>query len=681
VATLIVTSPTVAVPTATFKISTFEQLNKGEPQGTFISSEGEVVAGRSATRLKFSPGAMVFSTTSDNRGTIFFGTGDQGHLLAVREGKVRKVADLKSILVTSLALGPKGKILAGTMPGARVLLVDGRTGKWQELAKLPAEHVWALAYDSRAGRIYAASGSPGKIFSIPESGGTPEVLFDPEEKHLLCLARQKDGSLLTGSSDKAILYRVTGKDLGTAVHDFDANELRDVVVAPDGSLYVAVNKFTRKTSGLPRFDSTKEGEEGTAIKVDKDKKKEPSKVRAQELRPGAKTGKGALYRLGPRGSIDQLLSLEKSYFTDLALDADGLLWAGDGTKGKVYIVRDKRTVLTAFDVDERQVLALGVSGRSHYLGTGDAGAIYRVSAATGPRPAYLSEVFDASFPAHWGNMHMMASGPLTLASRTGNTSKPDKTWSKWRETKPLTSGLLRLASPSGRYLQARMTWPPSRAGVLRSFSVYYRPKNQRARVSEITFGDGEKSDKDKPKPKTPKIKIKWKVDNPDKDQLVYRLFYREEMGLTWRSLGNANEPLKKTEFEWDTEPVADGFYRVKVEASDEQANAPRETLTDSRISPRLLVANRKPELASLITRYPWVSGMARDSYSPIKRIEYSLDGKPWRLVGPLDGIYDSPSESFRFRLPDKLKQGSHVLAVRAIDAAGNMGVDQVYVVR
>ena len=54
-----------------------------------------------------------------------------------------------------------------------------------------------------------------------------------------------------------------------------------------------------------------------------------------------------------------------------------------------------------------------------------------------------------------------------------------------------------------------------------------------------------------------------------------------------------------------------------------------------------------------------------------------MDGKGWRLVGPLDGIYDSPAEAFRFQLPADLPRGDHVLAVRAIDEAGNMGVVQV----
>ncbi len=51
-------APAGAVPTATFKVSTFEDLNKGKPKGTFISSKGEVVAGRSLKQIK-TKAAMV----------------------------------------------------------------------------------------------------------------------------------------------------------------------------------------------------------------------------------------------------------------------------------------------------------------------------------------------------------------------------------------------------------------------------------------------------------------------------------------------------------------------------------------------------------------------------------------------------------------------------------------------
>lgn len=664
-----------AVPTAIFRVSTFAELDKGEPHGTFISSKGEVVVGRSSKRLKVST-AMMWSTVRDNTGTVYFGSGDEGALFETKGDVVRKVAQLNGVLITSLALGPTGKLLAAIIPEAKIIEIDIKTGQWRQLARLSAQYIWSLLYDAKAQRIYAASGSPGKIFMIPEPGGTPQIYYDPEEQHLLCLAQTSDGALLTGGADKAILYRITNKGVGTALHDFDATELRDVLVSPQGSIYVAVNKFERKGSGLPRFDRTEEGEEGTAIRtVTNDKTKH--KTRAQEFRPGAKKGKGALYRLDSNGRADQLLDLDDGYFTDLKLDANGTLWAGDGTQGKVYLVRPDRTVMTAFDFPERQVLALAINGNGpSYIGTGDSGTIYRISAGPSKASEYLSQIFDAKFTARWGNVQYLASENMQLESRSGNTAKPDKTWNGWKPAKPQNKAVAvaQVVSPPGRYLQLRMRWPVATEGMLRSFNIYYLPQNQPPQLADITV-EGSKE-----KPHSAKLKIRWKVENPDGDTLDYRLYYREEMGLTWRLISGL-DPLDKTEFEWDTESIPDGYYRVKVVTSDEMDNSPEATLNDSQISERLLIDNRKPEIANLSVRQLWVSGIARDSYSSIKRIEYSIDSKAWRLISPQDDIYDSPTEAFRFHLPDDVAPGAHVLAIRALDEADNMGVNQIRFVK
>jgi len=658
-----------AVPTATFKVSTYDELNKGEPQGTLVSSKGEVLVGRGSAKLKGPKALMMWASTRDHKGTVYFGTGAGGTLLSVKGNKVKKVADLNAILITTLAAGRRGKLLAGTMPDARILEVDTRTGKWKELARLPSEHVWALLYDAKAKKIYAASGAPGKVFSIPAGGGKPSVYYDPDEKHLLCLQRGPKGALLAGSGNKAILYRITGKGKATAVHDFDATELRDVEVTGDGTIYVAVNKFTLKSGGLPRYDRSKKGKGGTAMKFPK-KKAKRAKFRASELRSGAKSGKGALFRI-KGDTVEQVIALKDGYFTDLQVDPAGVLWAGEGAKGKVFWVQKDKTVQSAFDFTERQVLSLAVGGKQQYLGTGDAGVIYRVKAGPGAKPAYLSEVLDAKVNAHWGVVHYRTSGRLALASRSGHTTKPDKTWTPWRAAGRHGGDRLKLTSPPGRYLQLKFTWSAPFSGVLRSFTAYYRPVNRRAKITELTVAEPAKG-----KPRTPKLKLKWKVENDDKDALVYRVEMREEMATAWRRI-SGTKPLEKAEFEWDTEPVPDGYYRVRVIASDEKANAPQFTLTDTRVSARLLVDNRKPRVNGLAARYPQVSGTAQDSYSPIKRIEYSIDGESWRLVAPLDGIFDTPGEAFRFKLPADLPKGDHVLAVRATDEAGNMGVAQV----
>jgi hypothetical protein len=63
-----------------------------------------------------------------------------------------------------------------------------------------------------------------------------------------------------------------------------------------------------------------------------------------------------------------------------------------------------------------------------------------------------------------------------------------------------------------------------------------------------------------------------------------------------------------------------------------------------------------------------------DSFSLIKRAEYSLDAGDWHFVEPVDQLSDSKSESYDFSLP--LLGGTsgqeHVVVVRVYDRYDNL---------
>ena len=55
---------------------------------------------------------------------------------------------------------------------------------------------------------------------------------------------------------------------------------------------------------------------------------------------------------------------------------------------------------------------------------------------------------------------------------------------------------------------------------------------------------------------------------------------------------------------------------------------------------------------------------------------FALNGKKSENVFPSDGLFDSRSETFRFRTPT-LRPGTYVLVLRVRDAAGNTGSGDV----
>lgn len=654
--------PALAGTTRSFSLNTYKDFEEGEATGVLLSSLGEAQSGYSAARLELGE-ALVYSSATGPDGTIYLGTGDQGQVYRYQQGKLHRLAKLDAVLVASLAVSKAGVVFAGTMPGGRVYAITP-DGKARQLADLDAEHVWALVYDEGRKILYAATGPRGRLFAIDAShlerqgARRDRLVYDSGEKHLLSLLPGPNGSLLAGSADQAILYQITPTASGATVrarYDFPGDELRAIARHGD-TLYVAVNAFTQANN------DAKSGGAGGGFQRER-------------------KGKGALYRLDPDGRVEQLHALTDGYFTALHVDHSGSVWAASGSKGRVYLIRPDRTVVTAFDLPERQVLTLafspGANGPNGLLGTGDAGAIYRLSSSPPKDAHYLTRVLDAQFPSRWGAVRWSGSG-VTMQTRSGNTARPDKTWSGWTapaSTRHLPHGAEgHVASPAGRYLQVRAGFD-SPQSLLRGLTVYYQPQNQRPLVTTITVGDEGDAAAASKKPRTPVLKLHWQVENPDHDELVYRVYFRLEGEHNWKPLGGP-EPLTATEYDWNTESVPDGNYQVQIVASDERSNPRPEALTHALTSAPFLIDNRKPEVAELRVNYPHVSGRAHDSFSTITALSYSIDGGEWQPLAPRDGIFDDSDEPFALLLPDKLTTGMHSLAVRAVDAADNVGATQ-----
>jgi hypothetical protein len=386
--------------------------------------------------------------------------------------------------------------------------------------------------------------------------------------------------------------------------------------------------------------------------------------------------------------MEQMFSIPDGYFTALAFDEGGRAYVGTGTEGRVWRVAADRTAALAIDVSQRQALTVLRAGNGFLVGTGDVGGVYRAAPAAPKQATYLSRVLDGEYRSRWG-LFRWHGAHVSVETRSGNTAKPDATWTSFAGLeKPHPTpegGVGQVASPPARYVQYRATFGAPE-GRLAAVTLAYLPQNQRARITELAPADSGgpapaagglggltvgASAPAAARTHQTVIKLRWKVENPDGDELNYRLAFRQEGDAVWRPLGGP-EPLTKTEYDWNTEGLPDGTYIVKVTASDERS-VPRELALESTFtSAPILVDNRKPEIAGLTMKWPYVSGRARDDQSPIVAMEYSIDGGDWQILAAADGICDDLVESFTIKLP-ALAPGPHAIAVRAWDSGDNVG--------
>jgi len=666
-----------AVSTQVWVNQTYADFNQGEGHGVLVDSRGLLRPGLVLKRRAVKGVSLVFALL-EHGGKVYVGTGDKGEVWVFDGFRAKKLVSLPgAVLVTSLVAGPKTTIYAGTIPEGKIFAVDTRTGKARLFAKLKAKHIWAMVAEPKTGAIFAGTGPKGELYRV-SAAGKATLYWKAPDKHVLALTYGPGGALYAGTSPKAIVYRLVRKGVARAVHDFDATEVR-ALAGNRRVLYAAVNKIKGPRTWSVKVPS-RHKKAGTAVHGVV--RKRPPEIRIPRL--GAKKGMGGVFRIWGTGAAEQLYGLKQSYFTSLELTGNDNVYAAEGMRGQVLLLGRDHSVATVADVKERQALSLHLTGRIRCIGTGDAGALH-VMVPRGAR-RYLSKAFDAGSASRWGRLDLAASGNLAIETRTGNTAKPDAGWSRWQPLARLAmlaggrrGGLV--ASQPGRYLQYRITLRSPRARVT-GVRLYFVPINRRPRIASVTIGSqGAQKTKSKvlkaswltkvTSAAPSSYKVSWKVDNPDGDALVYRLYYRVVGSALWRKLGWSQTPLTGTSVTWKTVNLPDGWYLVRVVASDERSNAAGRAKSDTWISEPFLVDNVKPAVRALVVRVPRVFGTSVDSFSRIVGIQYSLDAQNWFPVDPTDGAFDQRAENFSFRLPSGMRRGPALLLIRVFDAAGN----------
>lgn len=677
-----------AVVTATWTVETYPQFEAGDATSAFITSTGELRPGWDTKRTALE-GDAVWAALRLADGSVLLGSDENGAIYRASGGGTKKLTAVPgAIAIVSLAQTADGAVWAGAMPGNKLWRIDVASGKAQPGPVLKdAETIWSLA--AVGDTVYAGTGPSGKLFEI--RGGTARELFDTDDKRVTALAVTSDGAVWFGTSERALVFRYDPKDKKTrAMGDFAGNEISSIAAYRDG-VVAAANDLadapaaTGKTAAqveaaekpaAPKGQAPKLPDAGTKPGADK----EPPAV-TDLGRKGAKKGKGALFRIGRDGRLDQLHALTQTYFTSVAVGAgaDPAIYAGAADKGRVYLVEGDGDVATAFDVDERSVSQLWFEKGLLAFATDDAAAVYRTTGrATQAR--YVSDVLDGKAVSRFGKLTWVGGGRIKLETRSGNTAKPGVGWSEWQA--PAQIGRLgggaeggKVQSPPGRYLQWRVALEDD-AARLRKVTSYYVPQNQPTQVQEasVEVTKDQSTLKDSAgKPRSPVLKLKWKIENPDGDDTQYTLEARSDSEANWRPIATGKTPLTATTWEWNTETYLDGWYRVRVTASDAASNSPDRALTTSAQTTLFAIDNTRPAITGLTINYPRAQVRAQDALNTIAEAAFSVDDGPWQLGATADGLFDDLTEELRIDLPANLPRGTHTLAVRAADAAGNIG--------
>jgi hypothetical protein len=661
-------------------------LAAGYADGVAVTEGGRLFLAPRLTRVSDAalPGepAHVWSMVADADGGVYLGTGPDGHILHVSPaGRVRLFFTAAEPMVTSLALARGGDLLAGTAPGGRIYRIrpDGSGEVWAETNE---RYVWALAAGND-GELYAGTGEQGLVLRIEKSGDV-ETFFDSDEPHVVRLVAQADGRLLAGSSGSGLVYQIDADGNAIVLYDDDLAEVAGLVAERDGSVLAAfvarLEPEARRPAvqiQLPEDARVGAAAEGVSSLEETSGPTLRGVIEGLEPDEEPKRGqlRGRLVHLGPAGEVTTVWRSTRDAPLCLVLDPRGHPLLGSGEPARLVRADAPRDMALLATLSEAQVTRLLPVGDAIYVATSNPATLYRLETDSAESGVFLSRAFDAGSPARWGSIHWepddAARANVELYTRTGNSDTPDETWSAWSPALTDAGGSA-IVNPSGRYLQwrARFVGP----GSIRRVSVLYEPVNRPPVINEFAL------DPDTGATSGP-TRFRWNTFDPDGDPVGVSVEYRALGSEPWIAIaeaepenagdGSAQRPPAEGTLAWDPSEVAEGVYEIRASASDEAANHPGQAGTVTLdASLRVTVDRSPPEIRARRQPSGTIEVVASDGQTRIERLEVLAGSRVRFTPRPIDGVCDSPSETFRFELP-AADPDAPAWSLRGFDAAGN----------
>lgn len=711
-AALLAASNLFAVAPQFWRIRSADDFLSGDLEGFAVTSRGQLRPGPAARKIATFTDPFVLTQVSAPGGDHFFGTGNEGKVYRLRGTELKAIYTAPEPEVYAVAFRD-GALYVGTSPNGKIYRVDPESGKATTFFEPKQAYIWALQFVGND--LAVATGVEGKLFKVSPSG-EGKVLFDSSETHLRSLAVRPNGQLLAGASGKGRIYAVSPDGSARALYDSALNEISSIYVDRSGIGWAAavsnVLPSAPPSKQQPKpVQQQQQGTTATATSGETAKKEETPAVEVsfsfdESSTNAPQVGAGELYRINSDDFVETARKFDREMIYAIEGGPNGSILLSTGPQGRIYEFKNSEVSLIA-NVPEKQVVSLSSANGSTLVTTTNSGAVYRLDNAPSNKAEFRSAAKDVERFSRFGHYRIEGThvdgGTLAIAFRTGNTRTPDTTWSPWTLATPLSNG--NIAAPPGRYIQWKLSMPkPAPDIAVDTVTIAFVNRNiapvidamsvqdpavvfisssypSAPQVVEATNPDeyGIFTSLENPREKGPdqgkKVfrkgyrTIGWRAHDDNGDALRYTLSFRKQGSDRWLRL---RENIEETQVNFDTSQLPDGTYELRLVASDAMEN-PEMPLMDTREGVEFQVDNTPPTI-SVVSQGNEVILHVTDKMSPVGKVEYSVDAQKWIRLIPVDGIADSPDETYK--LPRIDIDGKFVI-IRATDAFYNVATESV----
>jgi hypothetical protein len=725
----------LAEGTRTWEQSKFDELTKGTAKGIALRSEGGLELAPAFKALATTPSTYIWAIASDSDGNVYAAAGSPARVYRITpDGQCTTIFEAQELQVQSLAVDKSGIVYAATAPDGKVYSIEpsymlvsqrydpakdakhGAKASWDWI-ETPyfdphSKYIWDIVLDS-SGTLYVATGDHGEIYKVSPHG-QPSLFFKSDEVHIRVLALDPKGNLIAGSDGSGLVYRIAPNGEAFVLYSAPKKEITALAIDGAGNIYAAAAGEKHPAGAMPQM--------GMVLAQPAQNPPAPGgniAIAAAPAAPAAPimmtpfpapglgaTGGSEIYRIAPDGAPSRLWSSHEDLVYALGFDQHGRLLVGTGNRGHIFAINGKEAddYTDLVKASATQITAFAAApGGGLYASSSNLGKIFVLGPGPESEGTYESDVFDAHIFSLWGRASVRSAGNVEIYARSGNVDNPDRNWSKWTRIALAAGSELKI--PPARFVQWKAVLHSGNpAPRVDDVLLNYLPKNVAPEIDDITVQPGyryqpiphvagsEPPGQGQPRfdPPPPAVRdrdsigIRWQAHDDNDDQLVYSVYYRGDGESRWLLL---KTNLSDRYYSFDASLLPDGGYTVKVIASDAPSHSPGEALYAERVSSRFEVDTTAPVIenltATLDGKQIHVRFRASDSFSPIKRAEYSLDGGDWQFVEPVGQLSDSKTEDYDFRVnvqqpdaaPPPMAENTaddHVIVVRAYDRFDNL---------
>lgn len=672
----------------------FDDFQQGQFKGTALDSKGRLFIGPGIKDIPGPGKEYYLSLDVAPSGNIYVGTGHQASVYRIKpitpssaasnapEGSAGNIEtifesdselDVFAVLVTGTNTNNE-TVFVGTSPEGKIYKISSKGKK--EFFDPDEKFIWDLKED-KTGKIICATGNSGGIYQITPEGEGVQI-FAADDTHIISLYISGDNSILAGSGDRGILYRIDNRKV-KVLFDTPFQEIRGICEDSEGNIYFSA---TKEISLASQINSGHSREKPLFLK----KKEKPG----EEPRE-----KSVLYCLHTNGIVEKIWAsgTESIYSVFYDKKTDSVI-IGTGDSGRVYSVKKDGSFAIIYESDSAQIFKIVGNGKGagggYTLITNNTASIAAIEDTLNSKGSYYSDVYDLQIQSKLGRLYWDAETDaqteVLLFIRSGNSNVPDSTWTQW--SAPFADSENSLLNISDcRYFQVKAVLNSKNVAetpYLERYKIYYIQSNLGPQLKKIEIkkpapeqpvNDFNHDVKTRPATKKEKdnnyLTVTWEARDLNNDKLKYNIYLKKYNARNWILI---KEDVDQKTLRLDTQLFQDGKYVLRVVADDSLANPPSLAKTSELVSSPFLIDSTAPVVTDFSVTGNRIRFTVEDKTSIISNVFYSFDGKLWYPVFPVDMLNDSKNETFDFNLANL--QGKKFIFLKVMDEFENCKVFQ-----